>query len=276
MCDEGKTAHDSGLWTPDSGLDWDARTYDRISDPAAGWGARVLERLGLRGDEIVMDAGCGSGRVTRLLLERLPRGRVYGVDRSPAMLAVAREQLAEHGGRLTLVEADLTTVRLPEPLDAIFSNATFHWITDHDALFANLAALLRPGGVLAAQCGGAGNVAAVRRHADAVLARAPFAAFGPAADQWRFAGPEETRTRLAAAGFGEVETWLEPQPVVFPDGAAFGQYLKTVVLGPYLTVLPEALHDEFVEAVVAEDARQGASRTVDYVRLNISGLRTED
>jgi trans-aconitate 2-methyltransferase len=253
--------------------DWDAQTYDKLADPMTAWGARVLDRLMLRGDEVVMDGGCGSGRVTRLLLERLPRGRVYGVDNSPAMLDVAAQQLGDGGGRLTLVEADLTTVRLPEPLDAVFSNATFHWIHDHEALFRNLAGLLRPGGALAAQCGGAGNIAAVCRLADAVMARRPFATYGVVKNGYHFAGPEETRARLAAAGFTDIVAWLEPQPVTFPTAEAFAGYLQTIVLGPYLALLPESLHDDFIAAVVADDARHGATRTVDYVRLNVNGVR---
>ena len=254
--------------------DWDARTYHQVANPHEAWAERVLARLPLRGEEVVMDAGCGSGRVTSLLLDRLPHGRVYGVDRSPAMLAVAAEHLAGYGDRVRLVEADLTRVTLPEPLDAIFSNATFHWIHDHVALFANLARLLRPGGALAVQCGGAGNIDHVRRLADRVIARHPFAAHTPGVHApYHFAGPDETRTRLEAAGFVDVETWLEPEPVVFPDEASFATYLKAVVLGPYLSVLPDELHDPYIAAVVAEDARTGATRTVDYVRLNIQGDR---
>jgi len=253
--------------------DWDARTYNRIADPHLDWGAAVLERLALGGAETVLDAGCGTGRVTRLLLERLPRGRVYGVDRSPAMLTVAREELGDAGGRLTLVEADLTRVQLPEPVDGVFSNATFHWIFDQDALFHNLAALLRPRGRLAAQCGGAGNIAEVVRHARAVMSRAPFNAVPPPHQTYHFATAEETETRLRATGFSEIETWLEPQPAHFPETAAFAQYLHTVVLGPFLGVLPEEFHTAFVDAVVAEDARHGATLTVDYVRLNMVARR---
>ena len=263
----------SALSTQHSSRDWDARTYNQIADPHVDWGARVLDWLGLRGDEAVLDAGCGSGRVTRLLLERVPRGRVYGVDRSPAMLAVAREQLADAGDRVALVEADLTSVRLPEPVDAIFSNATFHWIHDHEALFANLASLLRPGGRLAAQCGGAGNIATVRRSADAVMERPPFGSYGPVRNGYHFATPEATRSRLAGAGFTEIETWLEPQPVQFPEAAAYAAYLKTVVLGPYLAALPEDLHDRFIDAVVEEDAAHEPARVVDYVRLNMTARR---
>ncbi len=254
--------------------DWDAVTYHRVAVPHERWARAILDRLPLRGDEVVLDAGCGSGRATRLLLERLPRGRVYAVDRSPAMLAVARQALAPYGDRVRLVEADLLTVTLPEPVDAVFSNATFHWIRDHAALFANLARLLRPGGLLVAQCGGAGNIAHVMACADRALRRPSFAVHATArADAWTYAGPEETRARLEAADFTAVSTWLEPQPVRFPDAASFALYLKTVVLGPYLDVLPTALHDAFVAAVVEENAAAGATRTVDYVRLNLTAQR---
>ena len=274
MADNTDNATQSFVLSPQhSSGDWDAHAYNQIADPHVDWGARVLDRLALRGDETVVDAGCGSGRVTRLLLERVPRGRVYGVDRSPAMLAVAREQLADAGERVMLVEADLTSVRLPEPVDAIFSNATFHWIDDHEALFANLAALLRPGGTLAAQCGGVGNITAVRHSADAVMERPPFGLYGPVRNGYHFATPEATRARLAAIGFREIETWLEPQPVQFPDGAAYAAYLKTVVLGPYLAALPGDLHDRFIDAVVEEDAAHEPARVVDYVRLNMTARR---
>jgi trans-aconitate 2-methyltransferase len=189
------------------------------------------------------------------------------------MLAVAAEELAGGSERVTLVESDLTTARLPEPVDAVFSNATFHWIWDHDALFANLAALMKPGARLSAQCGGAGCIDRMVRYAESVMARAPFSAYPRPGKTYNFVGPEETRARMRAAGFADVETWLEDQPAAFPDADAFGVYLKTIVLGPYLGVLPAELHDAFAAAVVEEDARDGGRRTVDYVRLNMTGRR---
>src|SRR5688500_7141013 len=143
--------------------DWDARTYDRVADPMTRWGAAVLDRLPLRGDERVLDAGCGSGRVTELLVERLPRGTVVALDGSPAMVEAARSRLARFGNRVEFVVADLgQPLPVAEPVDAILSTATFHWVLDHDALFRNLAAVLQPGGRLVAQCGGSGNVASIR------------------------------------------------------------------------------------------------------------------
>ena len=143
--------------------DWDARTYDRVADPMTRWGETVLDRLPLAGDERVLDAGCGSGRVTELLADRLPRGRVVALDGSPAMVEAARQRLARFGDRVEYVVADLGKPLAIEPVDEILSTATFHWVPDHDALFRNLAGVVRPGGRLVAQCGGVGNIAAVRR-----------------------------------------------------------------------------------------------------------------
>jgi trans-aconitate 2-methyltransferase len=122
--------------------DWDAAVYDRVSGIQEAWARNVLARLPLEGDEVVLDAGCGSGRVTRLLLERFPRGRVMAVDSSESMTAAALQALDE---RATVLTADLTELSLPEPVDAAFSNAVFHWIPDHDRLFESLGAEMRPG-----------------------------------------------------------------------------------------------------------------------------------
>jgi trans-aconitate 2-methyltransferase len=242
--------------------DWDAATYDRIADPMTRWGGPVLERLALRGDETVLDVGCGSGRVTELLAEALPRGRVIALDGSPAMLDHARARLARFGGQVEFVEADLRApLPLAEPVDAILSTATFHWLPDHAALFRHLAAVLRPGGRLVAQCGGSGNIASIV----AILATLGDGWPGP----WTFATPAETESRLRAAGFTEVATWLQPEPTALEAGPVLETYLRTVILGEHLARLPEADRRPFVRAVAA----QLPVPTIDYVRLNITARR---
>jgi trans-aconitate 2-methyltransferase len=242
---------------------WDANTYHRVSSPHVEWAQDVLDRLGLRGDETVLDAGCGSGRVTRLLVERLPRGRVIAVDASPQMVARARQEL---GADADVREGDLTALWLAggERVDAAFSNAVFHWVPDHDALFAALAAAMRPGAILSAQCGGAGNVAAVHEQALAAGADAGLAErFADWGGPWNFATPEETERRLAAAGFVEARCWLQTWPVEPDEPRA---YLQTVCLGPHLQRLGADEHERFLDAVMA---RLGERPVLDYVRLNI-------
>lgn len=245
--------------------DWDAETYDRLSDPQVAMARPVLERLELKGDETVLDAGCGSGRVTRMLLERLPDGHLIAVDAAPSMVEQARATL---GDRATVLQSDLLELAVPEPVDAAFSNAVFHWVLDHDTLFERLYAALRPGGRLVAQCGGQGNIEELRRVAREVAAEPPFSdCFAGWSDPWNYASPEDTRRRLEAAGFGEIETWLEPWPVDPPEPV---EYLRTVCLGHHLQALPERLREPYARAVAD---RCGDPLTLDYVRLNIDARR---
>ena len=241
--------------------DWDARTYDRIADPMTRWGSAVLDRLPLAGNERVLDAGCGSGRVTERLAERLPDGRVVALDGSPAMIEAARERLARFGDRVEYVVADLGRPLPVEPVDAVLSTATFHWVPDHDALFTNLAAVIRPRGRLVAQCGGAGNIASVQR----VLAGLGDGWLGPV----HFETPLATATRLDAAGFVDVEVWLTDEPTRFDPGEPLETYLRTVVLGAHLERLPAGERDAFVRAVAAALPEP----LIDYVRLNIVATR---
>jgi trans-aconitate 2-methyltransferase len=233
------------------------------------WAEAIIDRLELRGDETVLDAGCGSGRVTSLLLERLPRGRVIAVDDSPDMVARARAGLSDDA-RVDVRAADLAALQLAagEAVDAVFSNAVFHWIADHDALFAGLASALRPGGRISAQCGGQGNVAAVHDAASQAADDAGLAdRFRDWPGPWNFTSAEETEARLLTAGFEDIRCWLVPWPVVPDEPRA---YLETVCIGPYLERLDRADHERFLDAVMA---RLGERPSLDYVRLNIVARR---
>jgi trans-aconitate 2-methyltransferase len=244
--------------------DWDGGAYDRISAPQQAWGKEVLERLPLQGDEHVLDAGCGSGRVTEMLVKRLPRGRVSAVDASPSMVESARERL---GKRADVRVMDLLELELPEPVDAILSTATFHWIADHERLFARLHATLRQGGRLVAQCGGEGNVRRTRAAAQAVSAQQPFEPYMQGWDgPWNFSSAELAQRRLLAAGFREARCWLVPVTVEPPEPREF---LRTVNLGSHLLRLPEELREPFVAAV---HDHLGDPYTIDYVRLNIDAV----
>ncbi|QEC49695.1 methyltransferase domain-containing protein [Baekduia soli] len=241
--------------------EWDAGTYHQVAVPHQGWSDEILERLTLRGDETVLDLGCGTGNVAERLLERLPNGHVIGVDGSAAMVQQARERLPE---RTTFVHADLLDLEVEPPADAAVSSATFHWIADHDRLFARVRAALVPGAPLVAQCGGRGNIAGIVAGAEAVAAHEPFAPYlagwpGP----WNFAGPEETTERLQRAGFAVQNCWLADSP---QRPERIRDFLGSVTLGSHLLRLPEKLRDPFLDAVVEQ---LGPDPVQDYVRLNI-------
>jgi trans-aconitate 2-methyltransferase len=251
-------------------VDWDAATYDRVADPQEAWGREVLSRLDLEGNETVLDAGCGTGRVTLLLAERVPDGRVIGVDAAPSMIELARERLTNLGDRVELQVMDLLELELKEPVDAIFSNATFHWVLDHERLFRRLFASLVPGGTIEAQCGGEGNVAEWMRAIESAEGDERFRAYlrGMSAAT-NFASVGDTEARLERTGFEVHGVWLENKTVQPSEPRAF---VATVVLAKHLHQLPADLHEEFIDAILGSMPRP---LVLEYVRLNISARRPQ-
>ncbi len=234
-----------------------------------------MERVALRGDEAAIDAGCGTGRVTELLLERLPEGTVLAVDGSRAMVEAARSRFAGEP-RVRVECRDLTLLEVAEPVDLVFSTATFHWIKDHDNLFRRLAEALKPGGRLVAQCGGEGNISrateAAREVMDEDRYRECFEGFS---DDKHYAGVAATESRLEAAGFVDAEVWTHEEPTPFGSVEELACFLATVVLGGHLPRLQEEDREPFAAAVAEKVATKTAEETgedvpvLDYVRLNM-------
>lgn len=243
-------------------VEWKAEEYDHQAAPHEEWSDQILARLDLKGDESVLDAGCGTGRLTKRLVERLPNGHVIGVDASAAMLAKAREHLGEDAD---LRQSDLTKLELDVKVDAVYSSAVFHWIQDHEALFRSLHGVMRPGAALEAQCGGQDNIAEIERALDALSGDERFSPYLRGDTHgMNFASVGDTQSRLAEAGFSDVCVWTQPWPVKPPDPRG---YVSTVILPWHLDRLPQHLHTEFIDAVVGSAPRP---LIVNYVRLNIS------
>jgi trans-aconitate 2-methyltransferase len=253
---------------------WNAEVYERIGKPMRQWAQAVIDGLELRGDETVLDAGCGAGAVTLDLLERLPRGRIYAVDASAEMIASLRKQLDERGEqRVVAMQASLTDFPLPEQVDRVFSNAVFHWIPEDDALFGCLLRATKPGGRLRAQCGGYGNNAHVLEAVEAVRRAEPFARhLGDFRDSKKYRRPEEATASLERAGWVDVRARLFDQPVPFDDEEEAALYVRTILLRDHVARMPEEDGAAYGRAVVAETIRRwGRPYVADYVRLDLWG-----
>lgn len=260
-------------------FEWDAAEYEVLAAPMTGWGADFLkflvERRAIRGDEDVIDAGCGTGRVTELLLRCIPDGTVLAVDASEAMVEATAGRFAGDP-RVRVERRDLLRLEVERAVDMVFSTATLHWIKDHEHLFERFARTLKPGGRLAAQCGGEGNITRLRAAMGQVMREDRFEEFFVRwEDPWNFADPATTRARLKAAGFEEIETWLHEEVAEFDSIEELTGYLKTAVLGQHLTFLPEAEHEPFAAAVAMQLAARGPL-VIDYVRLNILATKVPD
>jgi trans-aconitate 2-methyltransferase len=260
--------------------EWNASVYHQVSNPHVTWGRTVLGGLDLRGDETAVDAGCGSGRLTAELLELLPRGRVIAIDRSANMLAEARENLVSFGDRVRFVQADVGDLSLDAtgvPVDLVFSTATFHWIPDHPKLFRGIRRILKPGGLLSAQCGGGPNLERLLERAATLMPSpelAPF--FDGWAGPWEFADDVTTANRLQDAGFTDITTWLYEAPTAFDDADVYRRFLTNVIFGEHLARLPEAEREPFIERLVEGAALENPPFVLDYWRLNMRATRPLD
>jgi trans-aconitate 2-methyltransferase len=261
---------------PYMGMEWNATSYHKVSEPQVGWGRKVLSRLSVQGDERVIDAGCGTGRLTGELMARVPHGRLLAIDRSWNMLMTARANLRpELGARVSFAQVSLPDMPVCRWADLVFSTATFHWIPDHQALFAGIFAALRSGGRLFAQCGGGPNLKHAHELAESVMRRDPFAPFfhdwpGP----WNFVYAEESWARLDAAGFVDVNAYLEEAPTTLVDEESYREFVTTVIYHPHLAQLPqEALRRRFLDEVTLLASREDPPFTLDYWRLNLEGTR---
>jgi trans-aconitate methyltransferase len=261
------------------GKEWNATVYHRVARPHLTWGASVIDRVPVRGPETVLDAGCGTGRLTAELLEKLPAARAIAFDRSWNMLEQARAFLEPtFGDRVSYRQGDLQAIDIEmvgEQVDGIFSTATFHWILDHPRLFAGLFSVLKPDGWFEAQCGGGPNLKALLDRVAAMVAEEPFKPYfedwpGP----WNFADAETTIARLEAAGFVEADANVVEAPTVLPDEATYRDFLTNVIFGSHLARLPnDELKTSFIERLIALGATDEPPFSLDYWRLNLRGRK---
>lgn len=254
--------------------EWDARSYHAVSEPQFEWGKRVLSSLELAGDEAIVDAGCGTGRLTALLADRLPNGSIVALDRSDNMARVAAGTLARYP-QTSVAVADLVAMPFGSTFDVVFSTATFHWILDHDRLFAELHRVLKAGGLVHAQCGGGENLRRIQSRAFDLSQTPEFASmFADWTWATYYADIEPTMGRLRAAGFVDLDVTLEPAPFVFPSGEAFSTFVSTVVLRAFLAKISDAaLRQRFVDRITEMAAQDTPAFELDYWRLNIRARR---
>jgi trans-aconitate 2-methyltransferase len=251
---------------------WNAEVYERIGTPMRGWAQQVIDGLGLAGDEVVLDAGCGSGSVTFDLLKKLPNGKIYAVDFSEEMIQKLTASVRERGvTNVTAIRASLTDFELPEEVDLVFSNAVFHWIPDDDALFSCLLRATKPGGRLRAQCGGGNIFARFMPAVHAVRTAEPFKRWlGDYEDGKKYRSPEQTVASLERAGWTDARASTFEAPVTFEAEDDAVLYLRTIILRDHVARLPAEQQDAYVRAVIRECiARHGPPFTADYVRLDM-------
>jgi trans-aconitate methyltransferase len=260
-------------------LRWDPADYAAHSAIQQAWGRELLARLPLRGDEQILDVGCGDGRLTAKLARAVPRGSVLGVDAAPEMIAFARERFPESSWpNLRFEVRDAGEVGALGPFDLVVSNATLHWVPDHAAFVCAAAQCLRPGGGLWVFANGRGNAQAVFEALCRVLRRRPWRPwFRPVPRPWQFHQPAQYEAWLEQAGF-QVRRVEEVQRMErLANAGELAAWLRTT-WWPYTQRVPEPLRTEFVGAIVREylqrcPAEPAGTVPVAMVRLELEAVR---
>ena len=270
---------------------WDARTYDQVSRLVQyRWGQRLIKWRKWRGNEIIMDAGCGSGLLTKQLAKQVPRGKVYAVDIDPNMIKQAKNNLKSFDN-VEIIQSSFTDVKLPRKMNVIFSNAALHWVLDHRKAFQNFWAMLKPMkdtrsnnySQLLIQCGGYGNlqqtITVLERIAHSDSFKVYFADWK---HSWYFATPDETDALLEEIGYINRTIYLHSDRVFLPNRRIYSKFIKTVVMKPYLErlaadndgrKLKTLFLDLFLDEVEKCTNRSEERWSLDYVRLNIVAFR---
>jgi trans-aconitate methyltransferase len=258
---------------------WNAADYAANSAQQQAWARELIARLKLRGDERVLDVGCGDGKVTAEIARAVPEGSVIGIDASPQMIEFAQATFPP--GKVANLEfrvMDARWIQLTPSFDLVFSNAALHWISDHEAFLRGAAACLRSGGRLITSCGGKGNAQ------DIFVALRPVMRL----PRWRnyfrkmeapyfFYAPEDYQRWLPECGFEAGSARLAPKDAVYDGPAGFAAVLRTTWL-PYTQRVPEPLREEFIAAIVeryvARHSPDADGRVhVRMVRLEIDAVK---
>jgi len=230
---------------------WSAADYASNSVVQQTWARELIAGLELRGDERILDVGCGDGKVTAEIARAVPRGSVVGVDASQQMIEFANKTFpASKNPNLEFHVMDARQIQFVRKFDLVFSNAALHWVDDHQAFLRGAASVLRPGGRLVVSCGGKGNA-----H-DVFLSLRPEIR----AKRWReffrkmeapyfFHSPEEYKKWLPRFGFKTESVKLVPKDATYPGREGFATWLRTTWL-PYTQRVPEDVREEFIEVVV--------------------------
>jgi trans-aconitate 2-methyltransferase len=254
---------------------WDAQTYDKVStNVQLRWGRKLLDKRRWSGYEIVMDAGAGSGNLTRILAEKVPNGQIYAVDSDLSMVEQAKINLSDCNN-VQVIHSSMDDVKLQTRVDVIFSNAALHWILDQQKVLSYFWQLLKPNGELLIEYGGHGNLEKILSLIFKIMQSDQFKAyFADWKQPWFFPRPEPTKSLLQDIGFRDIQVCLSDETMVYPDLDNFMLFVKTVIMKPFADHLGDSKKDLFFEAFLEEIKLHSKNGwALDYVRLDISARK---
>jgi trans-aconitate methyltransferase len=221
---------------------WNANLYNEKHDFVWKFGADVVSLLAPRAGERILDLGCGTGHLTAQIAES--RADVRGVDRSAEMVAAAQAAYP----KLKFEVVDARKLNYHEKFDAVFSNATLHWIHEPELVLQGIFRALRPGGRFVAELGGRKNIRAMQNAFDATLVELGAAQSGDV-QPWYYPSAGEYATLAEKHGFEVRMITLFDRPTGLADGAAGLRNWIIMFGGDYLAKAGETKRQEFLRSV---------------------------
>jgi trans-aconitate methyltransferase len=229
---------------------WDPEEYERCYSAQEEWAMSALSELSIRGDERILDIGCGDGKITARISQLVPDGSVLGIDISPDMISFARRRYSPVIFRnLRFEQGDALDLRFDEEFDIVVSFACLHWIRDHLSVLQGIYRSLVPGGRMLVQCGGRGNAAQLLDTTSEVCLEESFASyFKDFQFPYFFYEPDDYEMWIPAAGLHTVSVKLIPKDMVHSSREALEGFLRST-WHPYLQRLPVELRSPFVQEI---------------------------
>jgi trans-aconitate 2-methyltransferase len=230
---------------------WNPEDYARHSDAQLKWAQELRSRLNLRGNESLLDIGCGDGKITADFARAIPRGQAIGIDSSLEMVEYAAKNYpATQYPNLRFRQMDAQAIVFEQAFDVVFSNATLHWVPDHFAVLTRVSQILKPGGKLIISCGGQGNAAGIIATFSEVMQRQDwrsyFATFQP---PYTFHGVEVYQSWLSEIGLQVQRLELVPKDMTHKGSEGLAGWIRTTWM-PFIHCVPVENQEEFIQEVV--------------------------
>ncbi len=255
---------------------WDPELYSVSSSPQKSWGVELITKLNLKGNEKVLDVGCGDGKLSAEMARKLPEGSVLGIDLSKSMITFAREHYPpENFPNLAFIQMDATDLSFNSEFDIVFSNAAIHWIKDHEPVLKGVWKSLKPGGKFMAQFGGRGNAAEILEVVDLMLEDEKWNSyFKDFIFPFRFYGPAEYIKWLKNTGFSVKRLELNPKDMFLERKRELFAW-NFSILHPYTRQVPQNMQENFINEFVSIFVNNYPPDNKGYVHVRMMRLEIE-
>ena len=258
---------------------WNAKDYAHHSAAQQAWAGELIPKLNLQGSEHLLDIGCGDGKVTAELAERVPNGSVLGIDNSASMIELAQKSFApQKHPNLSFQLADARNLTFEQLFDVVFSNAALHWMHDHRPILKGVWRSLRPLGRILLQMGGKGNAAAIICIFDKMISEKPWKQYFDRFEfPYGFHAPDAYLSWLEKIGFDAQRVALIPKLMKHDGESALSGWIRTTWL-PYTERIPKKHRAEFIKEFthryVDENPPDADGRIlVQMVRLEVAAYK---